>query len=147
MAANHRNEASGGGVGRRGESVVVEGGVECGRPGSFCEYCRSPNGSTVSHGWATSLSAYESVVDSNIPFFNVVIEMTDVGHETRSCKKAQIMRLEILIMYCTKKQSTCKISWDCSLNTLTSYTSLAFASGFMTSSSCARGQPDALWTL
>ncbi|XP_039162008.1 uncharacterized protein LOC104449843 isoform X2 [Eucalyptus grandis] len=133
MAANHRNEASGGCVGGRGESVVVEGGVECGRPGSFFEYCRSPNGSAVSHGWATSLSAYESVVDSNIPFFNVVIEMTDVGHETWSCKKAQIMRLEILIMYnCTKKQSTRKISWDCSLNILTSCTSLAFASGFMT---------------
>jgi len=36
-------------------------------------------------GWATSLSAYESVVDSNIPFFNVVIEMTDVGHGMLFC--------------------------------------------------------------
>ncbi|XP_048142037.1 insulin-degrading enzyme-like 1, peroxisomal isoform X2 [Rhodamnia argentea] len=32
-------------------------------------------------GWATSLSAYESFVDSNSSFFNVFIEMTDAGNE------------------------------------------------------------------
>ncbi|XP_048139882.1 arginyl-tRNA--protein transferase 2 isoform X2 [Rhodamnia argentea] len=71
MAGNYRNEASssgggggngGGGGGGRGETVVVD----YGRRRSSCGYCRSPIGSSVSHGlWAQSLTVddYQDLLD------------------------------------------------------------------------------------
>ncbi|KAI6670134.1 hypothetical protein NL676_005019 [Syzygium grande] len=60
MAVNYRSESSGGGG--RGETVVVD----CGRRRSSCGYCRSRNGSSVSH----DLRAQSLTVDDYQGWYN-----------------------------------------------------------------------------
>ncbi|KAF8009907.1 hypothetical protein BT93_J0780 [Corymbia citriodora subsp. variegata] len=63
MAGNYRNEASSSGGGGRGESVVLK---DDGLGRSFCDYCRSPNRSSLSHDlWMQSLTVddYQDLLD------------------------------------------------------------------------------------